>query len=457
MTLPVKAEPDGRIHPISQTIDEIVAIFGEMGFARRRGAAHRGRFPQFHRAQHPARASGAPGARHLLSRRARSGRQRKVLRTHTSPVQIRTMQKQQAADPHHRARPHLPLRPRRDPFADVPSGRGAGHRRGDPYGASEGLPDRVLPRLLRHRRSAGALPPELLPLHRALGRGRYRLLARRRRARRSAPAATGSRSWARGMVHPKVLANCGIDPESYQGFAFGMGIERIAMLKYGIPDLRTFYESDLRWLRHYGFLPLDHAVAGRRARRDEDDARLAQDPSRDASAARRDRRRAGDARPRGRGHREPRARIWRRFASPASIKAEPHPNADKLKLCVVDAGIGRGPGGVRRAQCARRHARRVRAAGRGHSAQRQVLKASMIRGVSLERHAVLGLRARALPRTTKASSSCPSRARRSGARFAAAMGLDDPGARHQGDAQPRRLPGRARHRPRSCRRRAGHG
>jgi phenylalanyl-tRNA synthetase alpha chain len=60
-----------------------------------------------------------------------------------------------------------------------------------------------------------------------------------------------------GMVHPNVLKNCGIDPDKYQGFAFGMGIERIAMLKYGIPDLRTFFESDLRWLKHYGFVPLD--------------------------------------------------------------------------------------------------------------------------------------------------------------------------------------------------------
>jgi len=60
-----------------------------------------------------------------------------------------------------------------------------------------------------------------------------------------------------GMVHPNVLKNCGIDPDKYQGFAFGMGIERIAMLKYGIPDLRTFFEADLRWLKHYGFLPLD--------------------------------------------------------------------------------------------------------------------------------------------------------------------------------------------------------
>ena len=60
-----------------------------------------------------------------------------------------------------------------------------------------------------------------------------------------------------GMVHPQVLKNCGIDPSEYQGFAFGMGIERVAMLKYGIPDLRMFYDSDLRWLKHYGFLPLD--------------------------------------------------------------------------------------------------------------------------------------------------------------------------------------------------------
>ena len=62
-----------------------------------------------------------------------------------------------------------------------------------------------------------------------------------------------------GMVHPKVLAAGGIDPDEYQGFAFGVGIDRLAMLKYGIPDLRTFFESDLRWLKHYGFVPLDES------------------------------------------------------------------------------------------------------------------------------------------------------------------------------------------------------
>ena len=60
-----------------------------------------------------------------------------------------------------------------------------------------------------------------------------------------------------GMVHPNVIANCGLDPAIYQGFAFGMGIDRIAMLKYGIPDLRSFFDADLRWLRHYGFSALE--------------------------------------------------------------------------------------------------------------------------------------------------------------------------------------------------------
>ena len=59
------------------------------------------------------------------------------------------------------------------------------------------------------------------------------------------------------MVNPRVIENCGLNPDEVQGFAFGMGVERLAMLKYGIPDLRTFYDSDLRWLRHYGFVPFD--------------------------------------------------------------------------------------------------------------------------------------------------------------------------------------------------------
>ncbi len=93
-----------------------------------------------------------------ICRGERDGR-RLVLRTHTSPVQVRTMLQTAAADPHHRAGPHLPLRLRCDALADVPSGRGPGDRRGDPHGSPEGLPDRFPARLLRRRRSAGALPP----------------------------------------------------------------------------------------------------------------------------------------------------------------------------------------------------------------------------------------------------------------------------------------------------------
>ena len=64
-----------------------------------------------------------------------------------------------------------------------------------------------------------------------------------------------------GMIHPNVLTAGGIDPDQWQGFAFGMGIDRLAMLKYGIPDLRAFFDSDLRWLKHYGFAALDVPTA----------------------------------------------------------------------------------------------------------------------------------------------------------------------------------------------------
>ena len=150
------------------------------GLRRRRGAAYRGGFLQFHRAQHPARAPGAPGARHLLSARARRRQPAGVAHPHLAGADPHDAGAA-AADPDHRAGPHLPLRPRRDALADVPSGRGAGDRPRDPYGPPQRLPDRVLPRLFRARRSAGALAPELFPVHRALGRGRYRLLAARRR------------------------------------------------------------------------------------------------------------------------------------------------------------------------------------------------------------------------------------------------------------------------------------
>ena len=245
-------------------MDELAAIFGEMGFTWAEGPDIEDDWHNFtalnippdHPARQmqdtfylPPRADGTP----------------MVLRTHTSPVQIahhadKGVQKMLADGGSLRIivpgrtfridndATHTPM------FHQV---EGLVIDRDDAHGPPQGLPGRFLPRLLRGRRPAAALPPVLLPLHRAVGRGRYRLLVEGRRAARSAPAIRWLEILGCGMVHPNVLANCGLDPAEYQGFAFGMGIERIAMLKYGIPDLRTFFDADLRWLRHYGFRPLE--------------------------------------------------------------------------------------------------------------------------------------------------------------------------------------------------------
>ena len=95
----------------------------------------------------------------------------------------------------------------------------------------------------------------LLPLHRTIDGSRHRIRQGRATRSGSAKAISGWRFSGCGMVHPNVLKNVGIDPNRYQGFAFGFGIDRIAMLKYGMPDLRAFFAADLRWLKHYGFPP----------------------------------------------------------------------------------------------------------------------------------------------------------------------------------------------------------
>ena len=101
-----------------------------------------------------------------------------------------------------------------------------------------------------------ALPPRLFPLYRTFGRSRHQLFPLFRAADAptagSARAAAGWRSWAAAWSIPRCLRNCGIDPEDYSGFAFGMGIERVAMVKYGVPDLRLLYENDLRLLDQFG-------------------------------------------------------------------------------------------------------------------------------------------------------------------------------------------------------------
>ncbi len=255
VTLPVPIGEAGHVHPISQTTDEIVAIFGEMGFAVAEGPHIEEDFYNFTALnippEHPARQE-----HDTFYLPARADGRRLVLRTHTSPVQIRTMLAQ------------------KPPIRIIVPGRtfrcdhDATHS--PMFHQVEGLViDRTthmghlkgcLIEFCRAYFGVDDLPVRFRPSYFPFTEPSAEVDIGCSRVGGELKIGAGG-DWLEilgsGMVHPQVLKNCGIDPAEYQGFAFGMGIERVAMLKYGIPDLRTFYESDLRWLRHYGFLPLD--------------------------------------------------------------------------------------------------------------------------------------------------------------------------------------------------------
>jgi phenylalanyl-tRNA synthetase alpha chain len=255
VTLPAPPAPMGRIHPISQTIDEIIAIFGEMGFTVAEGPHIEEDFYNFTALnippEHPARQEHDT---FYLPERADGSRL--VLRTHTSPVQVRTMLTKKPPIriivPGRTFRcdhdaTHSPMFHQVEGLV-IDRNSHMGHLKGcliefcRAFFDVDDLPVRFRPSYFPFTEPSAEVDigcsREGGELRIGAGSGWLEIL--------------GS-----GMVHPQVLRNCGIDPDEYQGFAFGMGIERVAMLKYGIPDLRTFYESDLRWLRHYGFLPLD--------------------------------------------------------------------------------------------------------------------------------------------------------------------------------------------------------
>ena len=270
VTLPMPFAAAGRLHPISQTVDEIVAIFGEMGFAVAEGPHIEEDFYNFTALnippEHPARQEHdtfylPPRSGYRSNRAATSATDggdgtRLVLRTHTSPVQIRTMLAQEP--PIRIIVPGRTFRCDHDathsPMFHQVEGlvidrtSHMGHLKGcliEFCRAFFGLDD--LPVRFRPSYFPFTEPSAEVDIGCSRSAGELKIGA--------------GGDWLEilgsGMVHPQVLKNCGIDPGEYQGFAFGMGIERVAMLKYGIPDLRTFYDSDLRWLRHYGFLPLD--------------------------------------------------------------------------------------------------------------------------------------------------------------------------------------------------------
>jgi phenylalanyl-tRNA synthetase alpha chain len=257
VTLPPRPFPPsgaeaGGIHPISRTMEEVTAIFGTMGFAVAEGPDIESDWLNFGALNipdhHPARQdhdtfylpAGADG-------------RRPVLRTHTSPVQARTMLGQEP--------PIRIIAPGRTWRADhdathspmfhqveglvIDRGITLGHLKGCLIDFLRAFFDiRDLP--VRFRASYFPFTEPSMEVD--IGWNR-----------KTGELGKGS-DWLEilgsGMVHSKVLANCGIDPREWQGFAFGMGIERITMLKHGMPDLRPFYESDLRWLKHWASDPL---------------------------------------------------------------------------------------------------------------------------------------------------------------------------------------------------------
>ena len=255
VSLPARPFAVGHLHPISQTIEELVAIFGEMGFLWAEGPHIEDDINNFTALNipedHPARQDHDT----FYLRPDAEGR-RKVLRTHTSPVQIRTMLAEKP--PIRIICPGRTFRSDHDathsPMFNQVEGlvidetTHMGHLKGtliDFLRAFFGVED--LPVRFRPSYFPFTEPSAEVDIGCSREGGQLKIGA--------------GKDWLEilgcGMVHPKVLANCGIDPTKYQGFAFGMGIERIAMLKYGMPDLRPFYDSDLRWLKHYGFLPLE--------------------------------------------------------------------------------------------------------------------------------------------------------------------------------------------------------
>ena len=255
VTLPQRPASAGRIHPISQTIDEMVAIFCEMGFTVAEGPHIETDFNNFTALnippEHPARQD-----HDTFYLPAGEDGERKVLRTHTSPVQIRTMVNEKPpirivvpgrtfrAD--HDAT-HSPMFHQIEGLV-IDKATHMGHLRG------------CLEEFCRAFFDVDDLPVRFRPSYFPFTEPSAEVDIGCSREGGGLKIGAGA-EWLEilgcGMVNPRVLENCGINPMQYQGFAFGLGIERAAMLKYGIPDLRTFYDSDIRWLKHYGFVPLD--------------------------------------------------------------------------------------------------------------------------------------------------------------------------------------------------------
>ena len=257
VTLPVLDPPTetGRIHPISQVIDELTVIFADMGFAIVEGPDIETDDLNFTKLNFP---EGHP-AREMHDTfffNPKPDGSRLLLRTHTSPVQVRTMQSQKPP-----IRVIIPGRTYRNDFDQthtpmfhqveglvIDKGSHLGHLKW------------ILAEFCKAFFEVDDVKMRFRPSFFPFTEPSLEVDIQCRRDKGEIRFGEGE-DWLEilgcGMVHPNVMRNCGLDPDEYQGFAWGMGIDRIAMLKYGMPDLRAFFEADVRWLAHYGFRPLD--------------------------------------------------------------------------------------------------------------------------------------------------------------------------------------------------------
>ncbi|HEV7981809.1 MAG TPA: phenylalanine--tRNA ligase subunit alpha [Xanthobacteraceae bacterium] len=257
VTLPTLDNPAdaGRIHPISQVMDELTAIFADMGFAVAEGPDIETDDYNFTRLNFP---DGHP-AREMHDTfffNPKPDGSRLLLRTHTSPVQVRTMLAQKppirVICPGRTYRcdsdqTHTPM------FHQV---EGLVIDKGSHLGHLKWILAEFCKAFFEVEHVKMRFRPSFFPFTEPS----LEVDIQCRRDKGEIRFGEGD-DWLEilgcGMVHPAVLHNCGIDPDVYQGFAWGMGIDRIAMLKYGMHDLRAFFEADMRWLAHYGFRPLD--------------------------------------------------------------------------------------------------------------------------------------------------------------------------------------------------------
>jgi phenylalanyl-tRNA synthetase alpha chain len=256
LSLPAPDQPAGTVHPVSQVMDELAEIFADLGFAIAEGPEIETQWYNFTALNmpenHPARAM--QDSFYLEPREP--GAEPMVLRTHTSPVQIRAME---ASPP---------------PLRLIAPGR---VYRSDSDATHTPMFHQVEGLVIDREITLGHLKWTLETFLKAFFE-RDDIVLRMRPSyfpftepsaevdvgwsvEKGRRVVGGQEGWMEvlgsGMVHPEVIRNCGLDPDQWQGFAFGCGIDRLAMLKYGMDDLRAFFDGDIRWLKHYGFRALD--------------------------------------------------------------------------------------------------------------------------------------------------------------------------------------------------------